>query len=44
MDALVLMHLSSEAYLYILQYALASSEVKQLAVFSYFKKCVLVTY
>lgn len=43
MDALVLMHLSSEAQLYILWYILVSSEVKQLAVFSYFKKCILVT-
>ena len=38
MDVLVLMCLSSEAYLCILQYALASSKVKQLAVFSYFKR------
>lgn len=44
MNAFVLMHLSSETYLYILQYTLAFSEVKQLAVFSYFKKCVLLTY
>lgn len=43
MDALVWMHLSSEAYLYILEYTLASGEEKRLAVLSYFKKCVLVT-